>query len=186
MKTVLISIVILTCVFSLTACINIYNPTTTTTPAAPTSTTTAPPTTSPPTTTTPPHTLIPTITPTIPVIPLVQFEDRTWVLEKYGKAGSLQNAIPGKEVTLKFDSATGKAGGTDGCNSYSANYNRVINKLTVSGITSTMMSCPIPPGIMQQAFDFKDALDDAENCRIVGGNLEINCTLNRLLILHPK
>jgi len=52
-------------------------------------------------------------------------------------------------------------------------------------MTSTMMSC-FPAGVMQQELDYKDALNDAEDCKIVNNKLEINCTLNRILIFHPK
>ena len=129
--------------------------------------------------------MIPTIAPTIPVVPLVQFENRAWVLEKYGKTNALKNAIPGKEVNVRFDSSSGKVSGSSGCNSYTATYHRTINKISITGMTSTMMSC-FPAGVMQQELDYKDALNDAEDCKIVNNKLEINCTLNRILIFHPK
>ena len=125
--------------------------------------------------------------PVIPTItPFVQFEDKTWVLEKYGTTGSLQNVIAGKEVNAKFDSSTGKVSGSAGCNSYTATYTRSYNTLTVSGLSSTMMLCTTPAGIMQQESDFKNALSSAESCRLVNNKLEINCTMDRLLIFHPK
>jgi len=76
--------------------------------------------------------------------------------------------------------------GSAGCNSYSASYSRSGNTLTVSGLTSTMMLCSMPAGIMQQEGEFKDALGGAESCRIISSKLEINCTLDRLLVFHPK
>ena len=108
------------------------------------------------------------------------------MLEKYGQTGSLQNAIAGKEVNARFDGSTGKVSGSAGCNSYSASYSRSGNTLTVSGLTSTMMLCSMPAGIMQQEGEFKDALGGAESCRIISSKLEINCTLDRLLVFHPK
>lgn len=124
--------------------------------------------------------------PVIPTIPFVQFEDKTWVLEKYGTTGSLQNVIAGKEVNAKFDSSTGKVNGSAGCNSYTATYTRSYNTLTVSGLSSTMMLCITPASIMQQESDFKNALSNAESCGLVNNKLEINCTMDRLLIFHPK
>jgi heat shock protein HslJ len=183
MKATIIFVILLISVISLAACINIYNPApdtgSSTTPATPT--TPASPA-SPATPTTP----VTPATPATPAVQLAQFEDRTWVLEKYGKAGNLQDVIAGKEVNARFDSSSGKVNGTAGCNSYSAGYQRIVNKITVSSMTNTMMNCPMPAGIMQQEGAFKDALVGAESCRIIGGKLEINCTLNRLLLFEPK
>ncbi len=165
MKARILIVILLISVVNLAACINIYNP-------APDSGSGTTPTTP----TTPP-------TPTIQPVP---FENRTWVLDKYSKAVNIQNVIAGKEVNARFDSPSGKVSGTAGCNSYSAAYQRTVNKISISGLTTTMMSCPIPPGIMQQEAFFKDALLEAESCRIVGTKLEINCTQNRLLLFEPK
>ena len=172
---ILIIVLLLISVINLAACISIYNPTSDTNDSSTSSTTPTTPTT--PT--------IPTI-PTIPIVQLVQFEDRTWVLEKYGKTNNLQNVISGKEANAKFDSSSGKVSGAAGCNSYAATYQRTINKVAVTGMSTTMMSCPIPAGIMQQENAFKDALIGAESCRIVNNKLEINCTLDRILVFHPK
>ena len=116
---------------------------------------------------------------------MAQFEDKTWVLEKYGATANPQSAIPGKEVTARFDSASDKVGGSAGCNSYTAAYQRSLNNITVSGMQSTMMFCTAA-GIMQQESAFKSALSGAESCKIVNNKLEINCTLDRILIFHPK
>lgn len=124
--------------------------------------------------------------PFVPLVALAQFEDKTWVLEKYGNANNLQNAISGKEVNVRFDSSSGKVSGSAGCNSYTAAYQRTFNNVAVSSLSSTMMLCTIPAGIMQQESTFKNALSGAESCKIVNNKLEINCTLDRLLIFHPK
>ena len=124
--------------------------------------------------------------PIVPLVLLAQFEDKTWVLEKYGTTNNLQNTIAGKEVNARFDSASGKVSGSAGCNSYTANYQRNYNKVVVSSLSSTMMLCTIPNGIMQQESTFKNALSGAEGCKIVNNKLEIDCTLDRILIFHPK
>ena len=116
---------------------------------------------------------------------LAQFEDKTWVLEKYGTTNNLQNTISGKEVTARFDSATDKVSGSAGCNGYTAAYHRTFNDVAVSGLTSTMMLC-MPNTVMQQESAFKNALSGAESCKVVSNKLEINCTLDRILIFHPK
>jgi len=124
--------------------------------------------------------------PIIPLVALAQFEDKTWVLEKYGTTNNLQNVISGKEVNARFDSSSGKVNGSAGCNGYTAGYQRNFNKIAVSGMSSTMMLCTLPAGIMQQESTFKSALGGAESCRIVSNKLEISCTLDRILIFHPK
>lgn len=167
MKVRIITTILLFSIFSLTACINIY----TTPPDS--SGGSSPGTTGP-------------STPSEPEVQPVQFENRTWVLEKYGKASSLQNVISGKEVSARFDSSSGKVSGKAGCNSYSASYTRSVNKLSLSNMTTTLMNCPSPSGLMAQESAFKDALMNAEICRMAGNKLEINCTLNRLLIFAPK
>jgi len=173
MKARILIILLILSAVNLVACINIYNP------APDSGSSSTPGTTTPATPSTP-------ATPATPAVQPVQFEDRTWVLEKYGKASNLQNAITGKEVNARFDSSAGKVSGSAGCNSYNAAYHRTINKVAVSGMSTTMMSCPIPSGIMQQESAFKDTLLGSESCRIVGNKLEINCSQNRLLIFEPK
>ena len=168
MKNRIFIVIVVVSMIHLAACINIYNP-----PATP------------PTPTTPLTPTIP-IKPILPVVPLVQFEDRTWVLEQYGKAGSLQDAISGKEVNARFDSSSGKVSGSAGCNSFSAAYQRTMNKVTVNDMVSTKVFCITPAGIMQQESDFTNALSGAESCKITNNKLEINCTLDRLLIFKPK
>jgi heat shock protein HslJ len=123
--------------------------------------------------------------PIVTLVALAQFEDKTWVLEKYGTTNNLQDTIPGKEVNARFDSATDKVNGSAGCNSYSANYQRTFNNVAVSGMSSTMMLC-MPNTVMQQESAFKNALSGAQSCKIVSNKLEINCTLDRILIFHPK
>ena len=114
-----------------------------------------------------------------------QFEDKTWVLEKYGATANPQSTIAGKELTARFDSGSDKVSGSAGCNSYTASYTRSFNNLTVSGMQSTMMLCAAA-GIMQQESAFKNALRGAESCKIVNNKLEISCSLDRILIFHPK
>ncbi len=117
---------------------------------------------------------------------MVPFEDKTWVLDQYGPSGSTQDAIAGKEVSAKFDSGSGKVGGSSGCNTYTANYQRDVNKVTVTNMMGTLMSCPMPAGIMAQESAFKNALSNAISCKMSGGKLIITCSGDRVLIFHQK
>jgi heat shock protein HslJ len=207
MKNKIAIALLLATMLSLVACFNIYTgptPTTgttepgvtpTVTTTATTTVTTTVPTSSPSTTPTLSPTVKPTITPKITLtptisilptllIPLVPFEDKVWVLEQYGTQGSLQSVITGKEPTVKFDSATGKVSGSGGCNGYSGSYTKDKDKITVTGMSSTMMLC-MPSTVMQQESEFFSELRNAVSYRVTGGKLEITCTESRLLIFKP-
>ena len=114
------------------------------------------------------------------------FEDRTWVLEKYGKQNNLQNVIADKETTAKFDSTSGKVSGSAGCNSFSTGYQKNGDKLKISAVISTKMFCPMPNDIMQQENQYLGSLQGAESYTVANGKLEIYCSDTRLLILHAK
>lgn len=124
--------------------------------------------------------------PITPFVVFAMFEDKTWVLEKYGPTSGPQSVLAGKEVSARFDKASGKVSGTAGCNSYSAAYQRNFNDISVSGMTSTMMLCMAPSGIMQQESAFKNALSGAESCKVANSKLEISCSLDRILVFHLK
>jgi heat shock protein HslJ len=119
---------------------------------------------------------------TVPVIPV---EDRTWILEKMGKPGSLQAVIAGKEVTARFDSNSSKVGGMSGCNTYSASYQRNGDKLTVSSVISTKMLC-FPNAVMQQEMQYQDELQGAGSYKIDNNVLTINCGEDRILVFKAK
>ena len=89
-----------------------------------------------------------------------------WVLSSLpGRA-----LVPGTTATLRFEG--GRAGGSDGCNRYSAPYKVAGAKLEVlpSG-ASTMMACP--PETMEQSRAFLSALAGTRNYRVVDGRLQL-------------
>ena len=193
MKSKLAITVLLLFTVFLAACVIINTSPPQAEPPKPPETTTPPAT---PPSTTPPATTPPATTPPVAKPPLfklppflfmpVAFENKDWVLESYGLSGSPQPPIAGKEVTIKFDSAVGKCGGSGGCNSYSGSYVKNSDKLTVTGIISTMMACPFPAGIMTQESKYLDALKNAESFKSALNKLTINCSGNRVLIFIPK
>jgi heat shock protein HslJ len=189
-------VVALLAVVMMAGCITVNQPTvtqtTTVTPpptvtvTPPPVTVTPPPTTTPPATTSPPLTVIPTVTmPPVTLLPLiVPFENKTWHLEAYG-SGSLTPAIPGKDVTLRFESATGKISGNAGCNSYGGSYVKIGGELGIAGVMSTMMYCPMPSGLMTQESYFLNALKGAEKYTSITNQLTILCSDSRVLVFHP-
>jgi len=189
MKFIIVMAVSIIVILSLAGCITINT--------GPTEPTTAPPTTSgpppsatntPPGTTTPPTLPTPptiTPTPTITVTPEIPFEDRTWVLVKYGVPGSLQNVISGKESTARFESSTGKVSGSGACNSYNASYTAGNGNIQVSNIMRTNMLC-FPSEVNQQESDFLKILANADTYEVEGNELRIFGSANRILIFKPK
>ena len=118
--------------------------------------------------------------------PNVPFEDKTWVLETYGKQNNLQPVMEGKETSATFNSSTGKVSGSAGCNSYSAGYQKTNDRLTVTAAISTKMACLTPKGIMQQEMDYLNALQATQTYQVRNNKLEIYCSDNRALIFHAK
>ncbi len=171
----------------LAGCITInVPPSSTPTPSyIPTATSTPIPTPSPTPTPTPTYTPIPT--PTVILPPIIHsFENKTWELNGYGTTAILQSPIPGKSVTVRFESASNKVSGSAGCNSYSGSYTKTHNQLSISGVIATMMYCNIPSGIMNQEAKYLDALKAAYSYEVDSNKFIISCSGNRVLVFRPK
>ena len=83
-----------------------------------------------------------------------------------------QPALTETIVTLNFGTVL-RASGSDGCNSYNTAY--VADETTIkfqAPIAGTMMACPEP--IMEQAAAFAEALEQAANFQIQGGQLTLS------------
>jgi len=78
--------------------------------------------------------------------------------------------VPGTTATLRFEG--GRAGGSDGCNRYSAPYKAAGGRLEVqpSG-AATMMACP--QETMEQSRAFMSGLTGARGYRVVDGKLRL-------------
>ncbi len=81
-----------------------------------------------------------------------------WVLTTLNGSPALEGAT----VTLQFG-ADGTASGTDGCNRYSTTFTQDGASLTFAPAAGTMMMCPEPPGVMEQATAFAAALAATTN-----------------------
>lgn len=73
--------------------------------------------------------------------------------------------LEGSTVTLQFG-ADGSAAGSDGCNRFSATYSEDGANLTFGPAAGTMMMCPEPEGVMEQAATFTAALAATTNFSI--------------------
>jgi heat shock protein HslJ len=81
-----------------------------------------------------------------------------WVLTSLNGSPALEGAT----VTLQFG-ADGTASGTDGCNRYSTTFTEDGASLTFTPAAGTMMMCPEPEGVMEQASAFAAALAATTN-----------------------
>jgi heat shock protein HslJ len=87
-----------------------------------------------------------------------------WVLFSFGWPGAHTGVeatpvIEGSTITLEFGSG-GQAGGSGGCNSYSAPYEVQANKLSIGQITSTLITCEAG-GVDQQEQNYFRTLETA-------------------------
>ncbi len=88
-----------------------------------------------------------------------QLAGTAWILTSLNGSPALEGAT----VTLQFG-ADGTASGTDGCNRYSTTFTEDGASLTFPQPgASTMMLCPEPPGVMEQASAFAAALAATTN-----------------------
>ena len=63
-----------------------------------------------------------------------------WKLVSYGDASNPTPAVPDVDASIKFDS-NGQLSGNVGCNGFGGTYEMKGDKITFSGIISTMMFC---------------------------------------------
>ena len=89
-----------------------------------------------------------------------------------GRQGVVSSII-GTEMTATFD-ADGAVSGSAGCNSYSAGYEVAGDAITIlMSLSTTMMACAEPEGIMEQEQEFLTALQSAASDKITGDRLEM-------------
>ncbi|WP_067050400.1 META domain-containing protein [Methanofollis ethanolicus] len=78
----------------------------------------------------------------------IDLDGTTWDLVSYAQNGSMVNALEETPVTLTFGENT-TAGGSAGCNRYSASYTVNGTAITFGPAVSTLMYCG-KPGVMEQ------------------------------------
>ncbi len=88
-----------------------------------------------------------------PAAPSFDLAGTNWVLSSLDGAAPLE----GTTVTLSFG-ADGSAFGTDGCNRFATTFTQDGANLTFAPAAGTMMMCPEPEGVMEQAAAFTAAL----------------------------
>ncbi len=115
----------------------------------------------------------------------IPLEDTLWVLEAYGKSGSLKDVLPDTEITAEFVSSQGEVKGSGGCNVYFASYEAGNGQLSITGFAATQMYCAEPEGVFEQEQQYFETLKSANAYNIEDGKLEITYN-NQLLLFHEK
>jgi heat shock protein HslJ len=91
--------------------------------------------------------------PTAEPAPSFDLAGTNWVLSTLNGAQPLEGTI----LTLRFG-ADGDASGTDGCNRFMTTFTQDGANLTINPAAGTMMMCPEPEGVMEQAAAYTAAL----------------------------
>ena len=111
-------------------------------------------------------------------------EDTRWSLLSYGTPDSPTALVGDTEITLEFDLAENRIGGSAGCNSYFSEITIKGNKLSTSVVGSTEMYCMDPNGVMEQEVAYVTALSLVESYEIQDGQLRITCTDGQVLVYN--
>jgi heat shock protein HslJ len=107
----------------------------------------------------------------------------TWILKSYGNPDNLTTALPDKEVTLTFVKAEKAARGNSGVNLYGGKYAIDGNKLTITGVTMTLMAGP--ENLMQQEMAYHNLLQSVQSYQVSGQELTIT-TATGILVFTGK
>lgn len=91
-----------------------------------------------------------------------------WDVLNYNNGrGAITGLLPGTEITAFFDVA-GNVTGNAGCNEYFATYAVTGNSIKIGAPGTTFRFCSEPKGVMDQEFEFLNALESAATYSITG------------------
>jgi heat shock protein HslJ len=124
----------------------------------------------PPTATAVPPTAVPpTATPAPVSNPLA---GTSWSAVQINTGAGISTLLEGTSATASF-SADGQVSGNAGCNTFNAGYQVNGNALSINQPSSTSALCPDPEGLMEQEFQFLNALQSAATFTLEGNTLTI-------------
>ena len=109
-------------------------------------------------------------------------EGTLWKLDSYVDSGGIMvTVLPNTGITAQFQN--GKVGGSGGCNNYFGDYNISGNAITIGALSSTLMLCTMPDGIMTQEGNYLAALQSAASYEIKGNRLVITNAVGDVILV---
>ncbi|WP_265581507.1 META domain-containing protein [Methanofollis aquaemaris] len=94
----------------------------------------------------------------------IDLNGTAWDLVSYAQNGSMKNTLEGTTVSLEFGE-NNTAGGSAGCNHYSASYTLNGKTITFGPAISTQMYC-MKPGVMEQESAYLRLLDTVKSYEV--------------------
>lgn len=98
---------------------------------------------------------------------------------------AVTSALAGTTLTADFG-RDGTLSGNSGCNTYNGPYTVDGNQITIGPLSSTMMACSDPAGVMEQEAQYLAALGTAATYQIEGTVLELRTKDGALAVDYSK
>jgi heat shock protein HslJ len=95
------------------------------------------------------------------------------------------STLPDTTITADFGE-DGTLSGNSGCNTYNGPYTVDGNQITIGPLSSTMMACGEPAGVMEQEAQYLAALGTAATYQIEGTVLELRAEDGALAVDYSK
>jgi len=106
----------------------------------------------------------------------------SWSVTAYNNGKqAVTSVINGTTLTADFGK-DGNLTGSSGCNTYQGSYKISGNQISIGSLTSTMMACNTPQGIMEQETQYLAALQSAVTYRVEGSSMELRTTEGALAV----
>ena len=101
---------------------------------------------------------------------LTLLQDKTWVLTYIGSKEFNNSPTAHNAPSIRFDSASARMSGADGCNRLMGGYNINADKISLNEIATTRMMCV---NTQQLAKDYKSALNKVAAFQVYGTTLRL-------------
>jgi heat shock protein HslJ len=99
--------------------------------------------------------------------------------------GEVQSVLEGTRITAVYGD-DGSLGGSAGCNRYATNFTQDNDALTIGPITSTMMYCGEPVGVMDQEAAYLTALESASTASQEGEQLVLRNAAGETILVYAE
>lgn len=112
------------------------------------------------------------------------FEDTDWALTGYGRSNELKGVLEKVQSTFRYDSATGQATGSGGCNRYfgDMSFDPETNSVSVGFLGMTRMACQ--ESINEQEVTFIGILEQVTVYSIEGTQLILSTDDGQVLVFE--